>query len=479
MAGQFDSIIGISGFGEFIDAVRAVLDSRARGRSGPLADRGPRSAPARAALRGRHVRHRPRIGSQRPPRRRGRRWSTEPAGGRRGQRFATRARHARQGPRIRRGRRSQAPRPRPTAPRGSVDGCRRAPSAAHRTSNGPSRTTATCGCSSRGRSRPRSSVSLAGRCSDPVQSQKPSLSPSQSSSTTSGCRRCETQSARRSYSRAMVTRAEADASEAIISVGGQVAIDLRLAGEVQSKLTLVAEGHPTPRHPTRTQRMASRSPPSRPSRPRRTTHRTRRRRPRSRPETAGAVEPPTGRPVPPRTRRSPCPTRPRDPDGDADRHRSQPDDRSVRRAPGARGSPPRRTKRRRSAGGDPDRPRAHTPAGRAVPRAARRRRPHAPRHRRRERERQRDPAGSASPAGPVGAGADRPRRLRARSAADRVGRSRVTGDDPPHDPRARRGGVHAPGRRRPRARPNPPAPVRAAPSREVPDVRPGQGHPSS
>ena len=30
MAGQFDSVIGISGFDEFIDAVRAVLDSRAR-----------------------------------------------------------------------------------------------------------------------------------------------------------------------------------------------------------------------------------------------------------------------------------------------------------------------------------------------------------------------------------------------------------------------------------------------------------------
>ena len=67
MAGQFESVIGISGFDAFVAAVTAVLDSRQRAGAAEPSDRGARATADRAAVRWRDVRHRPGDRSHRPP----------------------------------------------------------------------------------------------------------------------------------------------------------------------------------------------------------------------------------------------------------------------------------------------------------------------------------------------------------------------------------------------------------------------------
>ena len=120
MAGQFDSVIGITGFDEFVEAVRKVLDSRGTRRARRFTDRGAGPAADRAPLRRCAVRHRPGFGSQRPPcGLRGRGWARA-ARERRGRRVALRARHRRQDHRLRPWRRARAPARRPEAPRRAV-----------------------------------------------------------------------------------------------------------------------------------------------------------------------------------------------------------------------------------------------------------------------------------------------------------------------------------------------------------------------
>ena len=97
--------------------------------------------------------------------------------------------------------------------------------------------------------------------------------------------------------------------------------------------------------------------------------------------------------------------------------------------------------------------------------------------RRGERQRQRHPPRGAPAPRAVGAGAHRSCRLGARRATHRVRRHRRARHDPPHDPRARRGGLHPPGRGRPVARPDAPPQLRRPAPRPVPDLGPGQGHP--
>ena len=70
----------------------------------------------------------------------------------------------------------------------------------------------------------------------------------------------------------------------------------------------------------------------------------------------------------------------------------------------------------------------------------------------RERQRQRHPPRGAAAPRALGAGAHRSGGVGARRAAHRVRRPRRARHDPPHDPRARRGGLHPPGRGGPGAR---------------------------
>ena len=108
MAGQFDSVIGISGFDEFVAAVQRVPRLARSQRSVGHADRSPRPTAHRATLRRRHVRDRPGHRSERSPhRRRDPRW-TRAAGERRGRRLALRARPRRQCHPLRAGRRPGA-----------------------------------------------------------------------------------------------------------------------------------------------------------------------------------------------------------------------------------------------------------------------------------------------------------------------------------------------------------------------------------
>ena len=245
MAGQFDSVIGIDGFDEFVKAVAAVLDSRERAGAAdqpiavlvqPLIE--PRFGGVMFGID-------PVLGPHRPPgRHRGAR-RARAARQRRGRRLAVRARGAvGQGARVRRQRRTGAGAGRP--PRASSR-CRtrsRRCSADRRTSSGPSPLTHSCGCCSRARSRRRSAAYPGGPSTVRARSRRPSPSRSPSWNATSGSRRSARPSPRRCSSPGPPPRPTSTPATSSSAVDGHVAIDLRLAGEIKPKHTTLNKLNP-------------------------------------------------------------------------------------------------------------------------------------------------------------------------------------------------------------------------------------------
>ena len=119
-------------------------------------------------------------------------------------------------------------------------------SAAHKTSSGRSRRTASCGCSSRDPSPPSSRVHRSDRSSVPGRSRRPFPSPSRSSSAISGSRRSVRRSARPWSSPARRRARRSTRATIVITVDGHVAIDLRLAGEIPPKHSVLQKLNPVP-----------------------------------------------------------------------------------------------------------------------------------------------------------------------------------------------------------------------------------------
>ena len=136
--------------------------------------------------------------------------------------------------------------------------------------------------------------------------------------------------------------ADVDRSRVVVNVSGHVAIDLRLAGVIRTKPSIWQRLNPVPAMRRLHRRVAGRPVAGRAARPRRAAARPRRRRPRGGAAARRAVEPPAGRAVPPRARGAPVTARPRDPHGGAHRRERQPDDGGVDRAAGARRGAARR-----------------------------------------------------------------------------------------------------------------------------------------
>ena len=122
------------------------------------------------------------------------------------------------------------------------------------------------------------------------------------------------------------------ASEVVVNVAGRVAIDLRLAGVLRTKPTLLQRLNPVPATSPSRCRVAGRAPARRAPGARRAPARPRRRRSRRGAVTRRALQPPTAGALPSRPCGAALAARARDPDGHPHRRRRQPDDRRVDRA---------------------------------------------------------------------------------------------------------------------------------------------------
>ncbi len=345
MAGQFDSVIGIHGFDEFVNAVDKVLGSRERAGAAdqPIARAGP--AAHRPGLRRRHVRRRPGHRPQRPPGRHGRAGRPGAAGERRGRRRPLPARPRRHASSSSTPTTAPARAGPPPGAHASSRATWPRPSAARRTSSGPSRTTATCGCCSPARSPPRSGACPAARCTGRARWPRRSPSRSPSWSATCGCRRCARPSREAVLLAGAATEKDLATTEVVVAVEGHVAIDLRLAGEIIPQRTIGSRLNPVPAFRQAAQGLEGRPAAVGDARPGRAPARPGRRRPRAGARAVRPHQPPAPRPPPPQPDRAPRPARPRDPHGDAHRHRAQPHDRGVGGPAGAGRGPGGRAER--------------------------------------------------------------------------------------------------------------------------------------
>ena len=274
------------------------------------------------------------------------------AGQRRGRGLALRARRAGEVARVRRP--SDGPEL-PTATSAGWPRCRtRSPrcSAGRRTSSGRSARTASCGCCSRARSRPRSGASRGARSTGPGPVAETFPEP-----LTELERDLWVPPLREAVARGGAARRGRDPGRggrratSWSPIDGHVAIDLRLAGEIRRAPRRRSALNPVRGVRRHAGGLAGRAAAGRAARARRAPARPGRRRPRGGARAARADQPPAHRPAAPQPDDAAGAARPRDPDGHAHRHRRQPHDRRVGGAAGAGRGPPGRAHRR----GDPRR----------------------------------------------------------------------------------------------------------------------------
>ena len=157
--------------------------------------------------------------------------------------------------------------------------------------------------------------------------------------------------------------ATSPASEVVVCVDGHVAIDLRLAGEIKPKLTLLSTPEPDPRRPPPAGRVEGRAAPVGAAPPGRAPPRPHGRRSRGGSGAAELDEPAADRAAAPQPGHPAGAPRPRDPHRHAHRHRRQPDDGRLGGAAGAGRGAPGRPRRQGDPRSEPGRPRAHRAAG--------------------------------------------------------------------------------------------------------------------